>query len=344
MISIVLPVFDEEENIGEVYEALTRQLGRLGEPYEIVFVDDGSRDASLERIREMCLQDARVKGISLSRNFGHQIAISAGLEYASGDAVIVMDADLQHPPELIPEMVAQWREGYDVVYTIREGRDHAGPLKRWSASLFYRLMNRMCDIEMTSNTPDFRLMDRRVVEALRQMPERTRFLRGLVRWVGFRQTALRFVAAPRTHGTTKFPLSRMLRFSLDGITAFSTVPLRLASYVGLFAALSGIPYALWAVYARLFTDWAVHGWASVVVALLFLGGVQLISIGIMGEYLGRVYEEAKGRPLYLTREVIGELGASARPRPRALPERDVPAVAMGTGTWRSGPRGIDTRS
>ena len=341
MISIVLPVFDEEENIGEVYEALTAQMVRIGEPYEIVFIDDGSRDNSLERIRELAARDAHVKGISLSRNFGHQVAISAGLEVASGDATIVMDADLQHPPDLIPEMIARWREGNDVVYTIREGRDHAGPLKRWSASLYYRLMNRMSDIEITANTPDFRLMDRRVVDALRQMPERTRFLRGLVRWVGFRQTALRFVAAPRTHGKTKFPLSKMLRFSLDGVTAFSTVPLRLASYVGLFAAVSSIPYALWAIYVRLFTDQAVHGWASVVVAVLFLGGVQLISIGIMGEYLGRVYEEAKGRPLYLAREVIGELGAS-RPRPLAWNEQ-APAVAVGMGPRRSGSRGAETR-
>jgi glycosyltransferase involved in cell wall biosynthesis len=343
VISIVLPVFDEEENIVEVYEALTDQLVSLGEPYEIVFVDDGSRDGSLERIRELSIRDSNVKGVSLSRNFGHQIAISAGLEYASGDATIVMDADLQHPPDLIPQMIARWREGFDVVYTIREGRDHAGPLKRWSAALYYRLMNRMSDIEITSNTPDFRLMDRRVVEALRQMPERTRFLRGLVRWVGFRQTALRFVAAPRTHGKTKFPLSKMLRFSVDGVTAFSTVPLRLASYVGLFAAVSSIPYALWAIYLRLFTNEAVHGWASVVVAVLFLGGVQLISIGIMGEYLGRVYEEAKGRPLYLTREVIGEIGALSSSRQHPWREREAMAVAIAPGLKRSGLRGGDSR-
>jgi glycosyltransferase involved in cell wall biosynthesis len=342
VISIVLPVFDEEDNIGEMYEALTQQLVRLEEPYEIVFVDDGSRDQSLERIRELCLRDVHVKGVSLSRNFGHQIAISAGLEYAFGDAVIVMDADLQHPPSLLPEMIARWRGGHDVVYTIREGRDHAGPLKRWSASVFYGLLNRMCDIEIPSNTPDFTLMDRRVVDALRRMPERARFLRGLVRWVGFKQTGIPFVAAPRTHGTTKYPLSKMLRFSLDGVTAFSTVPLRLASYVGLFAAISGIPYALWAVYTRMFTDRAVEGWASVIVALLFLGGVQLLSIGIMGEYLGRVYEEAKGRPLYLTQELIGEIGANVRPRARAWIERDAAAVPM-AATRRSTSRMGDAR-
>lgn len=344
MISIVLPVFDEEENIAEVYEAVTRQLVSLAEPYEILFVDDGSRDGSLERIRELSARDPHVRGVSLSRNFGHQVAITAGLEHAAGDAVIVMDSDLQHPPDLIPQMVAKWGEGYDVVYTIREGRDHAGPLKRWSASVFYRLMNRMCDIEIPANTPDFRLMDRRVVDALRQMPERTRFLRGLVSWVGFRQTAIRFVAAPRSHGQTKYPLARMLRFSLDGVTAFSTVPLRMASYIGLFAALSGIPYALWAIYARLFTDWAVHGWASVVVALLFLGGVQLLSIGIMGEYLGRVYEEAKGRPLYLTQELIGQAAPGARPRPRVWGgDREAPAVVVGSGRRSGGARGTDAR-
>jgi dolichol-phosphate mannosyltransferase len=342
VISVVLPVFDEEENVLEVYQAVLAQLVRVGEPFELVFVDDGSRDASFERIRELSARDPRVTGVSLSRNFGHQIAISAGLEYAAGDAVIVMDADLQHPAELIPQMVARWREGYDVVYTIREGRNHAGLLKRWSASLFYRLMNRLCDIEMTANTPDFRLLDRRVVDALRQMPERTRFLRGLVRWVGFRQTALTFVAAPRSHGKTKYPLSKMLRFSLDGVTAFSTVPLRLASYVGLLAALCGIPYACWAVYARLFTDWAVEGWASVVVALLFLGGVQLISIGIMGEYLGRVYEEAKGRPLYLTRELVGGPTAKIRPHARVWAQSPAP-VAVAASTWPSGSIGSDVR-
>jgi dolichol-phosphate mannosyltransferase len=307
VISVVLPIYNEDENIDVVAEAVSAQLQRLGRPYELVFVDDGSSDGSFERLRELAQLDPRIKAVRLSRNFGHQIAISAGLEYASGDAVIVMDADLQHPPELIPDLVAEWDKGYDVVYTVREGRDHAGWLKRASAAAFYWLMNRMCDIDIASNTPDFRLMNRRVVDTLLRFPERNRFFRGLVRWVGFKQTSIRFTARPRSHGRTKYPFARMLRFSVDGITAFSIVPLRLASYLGVFVALSGIPYASWAVYKRLFTDEAVHGWASLVVALLVIGGLLLVCIGIIGEYLGRIYEEVKGRPLYIADEVLGDV-------------------------------------
>jgi polyisoprenyl-phosphate glycosyltransferase len=305
MISIVLPVYNEQENIRSVYERLTAEMDRIGDPYELIFVDDGSSDGSLKMLKELCQLNASVRAISLSRNFGHQIAISAGLEHASGQAVIVMDADLQHPPELVPELIARWKSGFDVVYTVRAGTEHAGLFKRFSAAAFYRILNRICDIKLTPNTPDFRLLDRRVVDTLLRMPERARFLRGLVSWVGFKQTAIEFVASPRLHGTTKFPLSKMIRFSLDGVTAFSSVPLRLSSYMGLIAALAGVPYGVWAVYARLFTDDAVHGWASVIVAVLFLGGVQLIAIGILGEYLGRIYEEVKGRPLYVAREIVG---------------------------------------
>ncbi len=335
MISIVLPVFDEEDYVFEVYEAVTRHVVPLGDAYEILFVDDGSRDSSFERIRTLCARDPHVKGVSLSRNFGHQVAISAGLEYAGGDAVIVMDADLQHPPELIPELVRRWREGNDVVYTVRTGNDHAGPVKRWTAALFYRLLNRLCDIEVTANAPDFRLMDRRVVDALRQMPERARFLRGLVRWVGFRQTEVPFVAAPRIHGRTKYSLSKMLRFSIDGVTGFSISPLRVSSYVGFAAAISGIPYALWAIYIRLLTDEAVSGWASVVVAVLFLGGVQLIAIGVLGEYLGRVYDEVKRRPLYFTREVLGSVSAPSETEPQTWPDgmRRREALPAGVSAW-----------
>jgi len=307
MISIVLPVYNEQENVRAVYERLTAEMDRLDDPYELVFVDDGSSDGSLKILRELCQGDSCVRAISLSRNFGHQIAISAGLEHASGHAVIVMDADLQHPPEIVPELIARWKAGFDVVYTVRAGSDHAGFFKRFSAAAFYRLLNRICDVKITPNAPDFRLLDRRVVDALLQMPERARFLRGLVNWVGFKQTAVEFVANPRLHGSTKYPLSKMIRFSIDGVTAFSSVPLRLSSYMGLLAALAGVPYAVWAVYARLFTDSVVHGWASVIVAVLFLGGVQLIAIGILGEYLGRIYEEVKGRPLYVARELFGGL-------------------------------------
>lgn len=313
MISVVLPVFDEQENIPAVAREVTAQLERLDSPFEVIFIDDGSRDGSPTLLETMARRDPRIKAVRLSRNFGHQVAISVGLDYAAGDAVIVMDADLQHPPELIPELVAAWRDGYDVVYTIREGQEHAGLLKRASAAVFYRLLNRMCDIDidMDVNTPDFRLLDRRVVDVLRRLPERARFVRGLVRWVGFRQKAVRFTAKPRRHGSTKYPLSRMLRFSVDGVTAFSTMPLRFASYLGAFTALSGIPYAAWAIYMRVFTDDAVHGWASLIVAMLVLGGLQLLCLGIVGEYLGRVYEEVKGRPLYIPERFIGDFGTLA---------------------------------
>jgi glycosyltransferase involved in cell wall biosynthesis len=317
-----------------------RQLERLGTSFELIFVDDGSTDGSLRVLAELSRLDSHIKAVRLSRNFGHQVAISAGLEYASGDAVIVMDADLQHPPELIPELVAHWKDGYDVVYTIRIGQAHANFFKRVTAALFYRLLNRICDIDISidANTPDFRLLDRRVVDVLRRLPERARFVRGLVRWVGFRQKAVHFTARRRMRGSTKYPLSRMLRFSMDGVTAFSTMPLRFASYLGGLAAFGAIPYAMWAVYKRLFTDDAVHGWASVVVAVLVLGGVQLICLGIIGEYLGRVYEESKGRPLYITDKVIGDFGptmAAAESRSATSWDDSATPVAVGAPVRRT---------
>ncbi len=335
MISVILPVFNEEDSIPAVADEVGVQLARLGTSFELIFVDDGSTDGSLRVLAELSRLDSRIKAVRLSRNFGHQVAISAGLEYASGDAVIVMDADLQHPPELIPELVAHWKDGYDVVYTIRTGQAHANVFKRLTAALFYRLLNRICDINISidANTPDFRLLDRRVVNVLRRLPERARFVRGLVRWVGFRQKAVHFTARRRTRGSTKYPLSRMLRFSMDGVTAFSTMPLRFASYLGGLAATAAIPYAMWAIYKRLFTDDAVHGWASVVVAVLILGGVQLICLGIIGEYLGRVYEESKGRPLFITDKVIGDFGpAMAAAEPRSTTSWDDSATPVAVGT------------
>lgn len=335
MISVVLPVFNEEENIPAVAAEVRTQLESLAKPFELIFIDDGSTDGSLNVLGELSRQDPRVKAVRLSRNFGHQVAISAGLDFAAGDAVIVMDADLQHPPEVIPELVMHWEAGYDVVYTIREGQSHAGLFKRSTAAVFYRLLNRMCDvnIDIDANTPDFRLLDRRVVDVLTRLPERARFVRGLVRWVGFHQKAVPFTARSRVRGTTKFPLSRMLRFSLDGMTAFSTLPLRFASYLGGFAALSGIPYAVWAVYKRLLTDEAVEGWASVVVAVLILGGVQLLCLGIIGEYLGRVFEEVKGRPLYIPDKLIGDLGVGRRVggRRKSASQWDEAATPVGVG-------------
>jgi dolichol-phosphate mannosyltransferase len=313
MISVVIPVLNEEANLGSLYARLKPVLDGFDEPHEILLIDDGSSDRTWERINALAAEDDAVRGLRLSRNFGHQVAISAGLEHAAGDAVIMMDGDLQHPPELLPELVSLWKQGNDVVYTIRNGTQHAGWFKRMSASLYYKLINATGDVEVVPNAADFRLMDRRVVNAVLSMPERARFLRGLVSWVGFKQTGIEFVADAREQGQTKFSLTRMLRFSLDGLTAFSSFPLRISAYVGILAALVCMPYGVWAIYARFVMDITVEGWTSLLVVILFLGSVQLISIGIIGEYLNRIYQEVKGRPLYLTRDEVGFASDAASP-------------------------------
>lgn len=323
VLSVVVPVFNEADNLPALYDALIRQLDALNLPAEIVFVNDGSSDDSLAVLRRLSSQDERAKVVGLSRNFGHQCCITAGIEHASGDAVIVMDADLQHPPELIPQMVARWREGYQVVYTLREDATDTGLLKRWTSSAFYKCINAVSEVPIIANAADFRLMDRAVVNCLLSMPERSRFLRGMISWVGFRQIGLPYVAAPRHAGKSKYSLRKMLSLALQGITSFSSVPLRLSAYIGFVTAVSVIPYAVWGVYAKLFTDQAVHGWASLEVSVLFLGGVQLMSLGIIGEYVSRIYTEVKGRPIYITDELIGFDAARTRPLPRdsALPQQ-----------------------
>lgn len=300
LISIVSPMCNEEANARPLYEELCRVLDGEDIRYEFVFVDDGSRDATRTRLAELAASDSRVKVVGLSRNFGHQVAVSAGLEHAKGDAVITMDSDFQHPPRVIPQLLAKWREGFQVVHTLRESTEHTSPLKRWVAETYYRLVNAVADVKIIPNAADFRLFDRRAVDAIIAMPERARFVRGLARWVGFKQTGVPFLAERRRAGVTKYTLPRLLNMGISGITNFSTFPLRIATYVGLFAALIGVPYGLWAVYVRLFTDWAKEatGWASLMVGMLFLGGVQLICLGIIGEYLARIYEEVKQRPLY----------------------------------------------
>ncbi|MGO8751313.1 MAG: glycosyltransferase family 2 protein [Thermoguttaceae bacterium] len=319
-ISIVLPVFNEASNLRPLHEALMRQLEEVGVPYEMIFVDDGSHDGSLEVLRELSRKDPHLRAVSLSRNFGHQYAITAGMEYARGEAVVVMDADLQHPPELIPKMVDVWRSGVQVVYTVREDDEKASWFKRWTSSAFYKLMNCMSDTPIVPGAADFRLMDRTVVDALVAMPERSRFLRGMVSWLGFRQQSLTYRANPRFSGKSKYSLGRMLTLALQGITSFSSVPLRVSAYVGLFAAVVGLPYAIWAIYAKCFTDITVPGWTSLLIAVLFLGGVQLMSIGVIGEYVGRIYTEVKRRPLYLTKELIGfeQAGTLAEPQSSAI--------------------------
>jgi len=305
LISIVVPVFNEADNLRPLYQAVIQQLDAEGLAAELLFVNDGSHDDSMAVLRQLSAEDRRVRVISLSRNFGHQCALSAGMEFARGDAVIVMDADLQHPPEMIPQMVALWRTGVEIVYTIREYDKEVGRMKRWTSAAFYRLINAISDVPIMPGAADFRLMDRSVVECLVAMPERSRFLRGMVSWLGFRQQGLRYRANPRLSGKSKYSLRKMFNLAMEGVTSLSSMPLRVSGFLGLVAALAGLPYAIWAVYARCFTQITVPGWTSLLVAVMFLGGVQLMSIGVIGEYVGRIYTEVKGRPLYLTRELIG---------------------------------------
>ncbi|HUT89230.1 MAG TPA: glycosyltransferase family 2 protein [Thermoguttaceae bacterium] len=315
LISIVIPVYDEEGNVRKLYEALTQELERMWCDFEIIFVDDGSRDRSADIIKEIHASDPRVKLVSFTRNFGHQMAITAGLEHARGTAVVTMDGDMQHPPSLVPDMIARWKEGFEVVHTIREDTADTGILKRFASSAFYRLINVIVDTRIVPAAADFRLLDRKVVDVLNGLRERNRFLRGLTAWVGFRQTSLAYVPAKRHAGKTKYSLRKMLSFAGDGITSFSTFPLKMSAYLGFLAAGCGVPYAVWAIYLRLFTDEAVSGWASLIVALLFLGGIQLICLGVLGEYVGKIYEEVKGRPLYISRERIGFDEAPVDPNP-----------------------------
>ena len=305
--SILAPVYNEEPVLPELYRRVRAIMDELGEPWELVLVDDGSRDDSAAVIAGLHEEDHRVKGVSFSRNFGFQIAVTAGLDHVQGDAVIVTDADLQDPPEIFPKMIAKWREGYDVVYGVRAGREGETWFKLLTAKLFYRLIYRITDIEIPLDTGDFRLIDRRVVNAIRRMPERNRFLRGMVPWVGFRQTGVTYERRARYAGESKFSSMRqMLPFALDAITSFSYLPLQLATFMGFgLAALSAIAIIA-VIVLRLFgPSNPLLGQATTLVTVLFLGGVQLISLGIIGEYLGRIYDEVKGRPLYLVDKAWG---------------------------------------
>jgi len=305
-LSIVVPVHNEAAVLPELYRRIRSVMDEGGRSWELLLVNDGSRDQSAITIEFLCAQDSRVRGISLSRNFGFQIAVTAGLDAARGRAVILMDADLQDPPEVIPEMITRWRAGFDVVYGVRTERAGETWFKRASASGFYRLIRRLTSVDIPLDTGDFRLMDRRVVDAIRQMPEQHRFLRGMVSWVGFKQTGVAYKRQPRYAGETKFTLKKMLRFALDAITGFSYLPLQLATYLGAaITVLSGL-MVLGAILLRL-TGAAqpLTGQAPTLLAVLFLGGVQLICLGIVGEYLGRIYDQARQRPLYLVEQRWG---------------------------------------
>jgi dolichol-phosphate mannosyltransferase len=308
MLSVVVPLYNERGNVVPLLERLGAVTQRLRDAYdfEIVLVNDGSTDGTLTAIRGEMQRRPHIVLVNLSRNFGHQLAATAGIEIARGDAVVLMDGDLQDPPELIDAFVRKWREGYDVVYAVRRSRQGESRFKVWTARMFYRVIKRLTKVSIPLDTGDFRLMSRRVVEALRRSPERHRFLRGMVSWVGFNQVAIQYDRDVRHAGTTKYPLPKMIRFAMDGITSFSDIPLRFASYFGFTVSAVAFIYALIVVAFKLFSlkpPGYTPGWASTIVAVLFLGGVQLMSLGILGEYLGRVYDEVKGRPLYLISDI-----------------------------------------
>ncbi|NDJ86302.1 MAG: glycosyltransferase family 2 protein [Chloroflexi bacterium] len=298
--SIIAPVHNEEDVLRELYRRVRDVMDQTGEAWELLLIDDGSTDSSAALIASLNTADVRVRGISLSRNYGFQVAVSAGLDHAQGDAVVLIDADLQDPPEVILDMIERWQEGYEVVYGVRGERDGETWFKKVTASAFYRLIQRITNVDIPLDTGDFRLMDRRVVDAIKAMPERSRFLRGMVSWVGYRQTGVVYHRHSRYAGRTKFTLKKMVRFALDAITSFSYFPLQLASYVGFFFAGLSALAILVVIALRLFgADAPLMGQATTLVVVLFLGSVQLICLGIIGEYLGRIYDEVKARPLYL---------------------------------------------
>lgn len=300
--SIVAPIYNELENIPELYRRVSEVMNSTHEPWELILIDDGSTDGSTEAIRTLAREDECVRPVIFARNFGHQIAITAGWDYARGDAVVIIDADLQDPPELILEMAKKWKEGYEVVYAVRAEREGESWFKLWTASLFYRLIYRITDVKIPLDTGDFRLMDRKVVDVLRNMRERHRFPRGMSAWVGFKQVGVEYKRAARKAGETKYPFRKMFRLALNAITSFSYFPLQVATFFGFASAGIAIIAIPPVIYLRITGSQAFFGQATTLIAVLFLGGVQLISLGILGEYIGRLYDEAKGRPLYIVRE------------------------------------------
>ena len=300
--SIVAPIFKEKENLHALYRRVKEVMDSTNEPWELLLVDDGSTDGSTDIICELAREDERVKPVIFARNFGHQIAITAGWDYARGDAVVIIDADLQDPPELILEMAKKWHEGYEVVYAVRAEREGESWFKLWTASMFYRLIYRITDVKIPLDTGDFRLMDRKVVNVLKQMRERHRFPRGMSAWVGFKQVGVEYKRAARRSGETKYPFRKMFRLALNAITSFSYFPLQVATFFGFASAGIAIIAIPVVIALRLAGSHFFEGQTTTLISVLFLGGVQLISLGILGEYVGRLYDEAKGRPLYIVRE------------------------------------------
>lgn len=301
LISIVVPFYNEEENVEALYEHLRPVLDAESPFWELVCINDGSTDQTLTALQALRQNDRRVLILDLSRNFGKEAALTAGLDHANGDVVIPFDADLQDPPDVIPQLLAQWRDGYDVVNAVRLSREGESWLKRASAHAFYRIINRMSDVEIPADTGDFRLLSRRVINAVKTLPERRRFMKGLFAWVGFRSTNIYYHREPRLAGKTSWNYWRLWNFAVEGITSFSQVPLQLASYLGFMVSALAFVYAIYLIISTLIYGSSVKGYPSMMVTLLFLGGIQLIALGVIGEYLGRIYEESKQRPIYLLR-------------------------------------------
>ncbi|MDO8682218.1 MAG: glycosyltransferase family 2 protein [Armatimonadota bacterium] len=303
--SLVIPIYNEEETLPELHRRLSELMERLDAETEIIMVDDGSSDQSFQIMSDISRRDKRFKIIQLSRNFGHQTAITAGMDSATGEAVIIMDADLQDPPEVALDMIARWREGYEVVYGARDEREGESVFKKATAAVFYRTLRKLTDLDIPLDVGDFRLVDRKAMDVFNTMREHSRYVRGMFSWIGFKQTGVKYKRSSRFAGSTKYPLKKMLKLAMDGVISFSTAPLRLALNAGFFIAAISFLAGTWAIFVKLFGSGVIPGWTSILVVVSFMNGVQLILIGLLGEYIGRIYEEVKGRPLYIVKASRG---------------------------------------
>ncbi len=328
-ISVVIPVFNEADGVDALMARLRPQLDKLGLAWDVLFVDDGSRDHSFARLHALHKADARVRVLSLSRNFGKEIAIAAGLRHAGGDAVIIMDSDLQHPPEVIEAFVARWREGYQNVYGQRLDRDADSPIRSFFSRAFYRLYNALVDSDIPAGAGDFRLLDRKAVDAMNQLTETSRFNKGLFSWIGFKSVGVPFTVAERAHGQSKWSFRKLSRFAIDGITSFTTLPLRVWSLLGAAISMVAFFYAMIVLVKTLIFGHELPGFPTLVISIMFFSGVQLISLGVLGEYLGRVYEEVKARPLYIVSDAIG-FDAPPETPPQRAANSDQPATVKHT--------------
>lgn len=309
-ISAIIPSYNEQENVGLMYERMSKVLSKISDDYEIIYVNDCSRDETLLRIKALAEKDKHVKYVSFSRNFGHQIAVSAGLDVCRGDAVVIIDGDLQDPPELIEQMYEKYNEGYKVVYARRTSRDGETWFKKFTAKMFYRILASMTSIDIPVDVGDFRLIDKVIVKHLRNMPEKSKYIRGQISWIGYKQTFVDYHRDARIYGTTNYPLKKMLRFALDGITAFSDKPLKIASGLGIFSAIVSLLALVYALVSHFCFNNTITGWTSLILSVLFIGGVQLITIGIIGEYIARINNDVRNRPLY----IVEESNAEAQPK------------------------------